>query len=253
MPQLEAGKFDGSEVMWHTQERAQFLLFSKPYLENRLVLLTRNDKSPLASELSELKGKRLGLVKGYAYGPEIWQAKGPVIVDGSSDEDNLRRLLKGEIDYTLVDELLVYYLFNYDSAKATRLLRAGAKPIVTRPLHFVLRKDVPGAAEIMLRFDEMIPQMIADGSYHRILHLEWLVADVDGDGRNEAVLLGSQAGVAPPTTEYRVFGPKMQGTPRFMVNGEVYDDWSRVPDRYKVERERIDSFRPGVNIVLFEF
>src|SRR5580765_7023094 len=60
--------FDGSAAVWHSPEREQALLFSKPYLENRLVLVGRLGADVSAASLSALRGKRIALVEGYAYG-----------------------------------------------------------------------------------------------------------------------------------------------------------------------------------------
>src|SRR5678810_712093 len=41
LTELEQGKMDGSAAMWKSPEREKYLLFSRPYLENRLVLVAR--------------------------------------------------------------------------------------------------------------------------------------------------------------------------------------------------------------------
>ena len=40
------------------------VLFSKPYLENQLILVGNKGSNPNVSSFSELKGKRIGVVKG---------------------------------------------------------------------------------------------------------------------------------------------------------------------------------------------
>ncbi len=44
--------------------------------------------------------------------------------------------------------------------------------------------------------------MIADRTYHRLLHLDWVEADVDGDGRREHVPYNDQAGLRQPERSY---------------------------------------------------
>src|SRR5688572_19040171 len=41
MKRLANGQLDGGVAMWKTPEREAYLVFSKPYLENRLVLVAR--------------------------------------------------------------------------------------------------------------------------------------------------------------------------------------------------------------------
>ena len=98
--------------------------------------------------------------------------------------------------------------------------------------------------------------MMADGSYHRALDVDWIWADIDGDGVSELVLRGTQAGVTAPENSYDVlsadgYSPK-EKPPAFVIEGVVYQEWEGVPDRYKVE---IDRTREPVDptITLFRF
>ena len=70
--------------------------------------------------------------------------------------------------------------------------------------------------------------MIADRSYHRLLHLDWIRADVDVDGRREYVPHDDQTGPRPPERSYVLFatgsptpepGPKR----RFYFGGNIYE------------------------------
>ena len=44
--------------------------------------------------------------------------------------------------------------------------------------------------------------MIADRTYHKLLHVDWIVADIDGDGIPEYIPASDQAGKAPPQHAY---------------------------------------------------
>ncbi len=257
MVALEKGEFDGSEALWITEERLEYMLYSRPYLENRLILLARAGTEVNVDRLEDPKEKKIGVVKNYAYGPEVLDAFGPQFIEHSSDSDSLRALLKGELDYIIVDELLAYYMFRYEPERANRLLAASDIAFATKGLHLAIRKDFPGAEQIIEDFNAQIDHMVRDGTYNDILKVEWLVADIDRDGRPEYVIRGTQTGSAPPSSSYKVAGTKHQGAPRFIVGGEAYDDWNSVPQPYKVAAgpapDPLDTFRPGVNLVLFEF
>ena len=106
-PSLLSGEFDGSAALWRDSERERVLIYSQPYLENRLVLVGRTESDVSATALVELAGKRIALVAGYAYGEEVEMTAGPIIVDSQSLEDSVAKVLSGEADYTLMDELVV--------------------------------------------------------------------------------------------------------------------------------------------------
>ena len=73
--------------------------------------------------------------------------------------------------------------------------------------------------------------MISDHTYHRLLNLDWVVADVDGDGRAEYVPQSDRMGATEPKRAYSlVFTeptltpkpvPKAEG--RFLIGGSIYD------------------------------
>src|SRR4029453_6726159 len=92
-PSLLSGRFDGSAAVWKDPARERALIFSQPYLENRLVLVGRRGADVKAPALTDLKGKRIAIVEGYSYGDAIDRG-GPTWVRTRSEEDSLSQLLK---------------------------------------------------------------------------------------------------------------------------------------------------------------
>ena len=70
-PLLLEGTYDGSAAVWKDAERERELLFSQPYLENRLILVARSGGDVSAKTLADLKGKRIAIVEGYSYSDTI--------------------------------------------------------------------------------------------------------------------------------------------------------------------------------------
>ena len=91
-PALLTGQFDGSAAAWKDPERERVLLFSQPYLENRLILVGRQGADVSAKSLADLKGKRVAIVEGYSYGDAV-DNSGPTFVRSISEEDSLKQLL----------------------------------------------------------------------------------------------------------------------------------------------------------------
>jgi len=149
-PALLSGRFDGSAAAWKDPEREQVLLFSQPYLENRLVLVGRHGADVSAKALSLLAGKRIAIVEGYSYGDEL-DRSGVIFERTASEEDSLAQLLKSNVDYTLMDDLVVQYVVStYPKESGTRL-EIGSTPLVTRSLHFAIRRTRPDAQSIVAR------------------------------------------------------------------------------------------------------
>jgi polar amino acid transport system substrate-binding protein len=262
-PKLKSGEYDGSAALWRSEDREQYLLYSKPYLENRLVLVARKGSDVSASSLAALKGKRVALVDGYAYGESVESAAETRFVRGTSASENLQALLSGKVDYVLLDDLVVEYLFEQHSREATLRLEVGKLPLVTRTLHFAVRKNLPDAQRIIDRFNDAVASMVGDGTYNKALQLAWIRADVDGDGQEELIPQGNHLGAAAPERSYALFSPSTvaaatatltpdvpaapaaggsrlesnQQRVRFFIDGHFYDTWQEVPEKLRGEPE----------------
>lgn len=246
---LLSGKFDGSAAAWKDAEREKVLLFSQPYLENRLMLVARRGGDVSAAKLGDLAGKRIAIVEGFSYGEGIEQS-GPVFVRSRTEEDSVRLLLDGKVDYTLIDQLVVQYIVSNYPEESRARLQIGSTPLLTRQLYLAVRRSRPDAESIVNRFNAQLRGMITDRTYHRLLHLDWIQADVDGDGVPEYVPQSDRPGKLEPKSAYNLFfseDPSRTPRPiekgRFLIGGSIYDGWTAVPDRFKVE----DPKRPDPN------
>lgn len=236
MKQLDAGQLDGAVAMWRSPEREKFMLFSRPYLENRLVLVSRKGQDVSAGSIAELAGKRLAITDGYAYGDALTVAPNVRLLHLENDAKCLEAVLARRADYLLLDELMVRHLFDEYPDKAQRLLSVGSAPLIIRPLHFTLRKSVPRAQQIIDAFDHSVDGMVADGTYNVLLHVPWISRDVDGDGELEYIAstkATSRSSGNPETTHggYALFNtspstaPINQRSPEYLIDGKSYNSW----------------------------
>ena len=155
-----------------------------------------------------------------------------------SEEDSLTRLLKGEVDYTLMDDLVIQHIVsNYPEESRTRL-QIGSAPLLTRELYFAVRRTRPGVEALIARFNAQLRGMITDRTYHRLLHVDWIRADVNGDGVAGYVPYNDRPGPSAPQHAYSLFTTTetvSKTTPKtgFYVGGNIYSDWASVPESYK--------------------
>jgi hypothetical protein len=204
-------------------------------LHNQLVLVGLKGADVSATSMSDLDGKRVALVEGYAYGEEVEKAEGVVLTKGKNDQANLLLLLEKKVDYILVDGLLVAYLRSYQAKDADKHLELGTTPLVTKALHFAIQKNIEDAQELMKKFNESIAEMQVDGTYHRILKLNWIQADVDGDGVLE-MIPGANAGRVMKNA-YSLNGSSSDSS-NIYYNGKLLN-WEDLPD--DVKRTGINS------------
>ncbi len=252
---LDHKRFHGSAALWKDQAREEYLYFSEPYLKNRLIAVGKKGSDVSMESLSDLAGKRVAIVQDYAYGDELNDRDDIELIAGKNNQQNLDRLLSDSVDYMLVDALLVQYLVTYQSEETEKYLALGSNALLERDLHFALRKDIAEAKDILAAFNQQIKEMVNDGSFNRILELNWIKADVDGDGKLEMILQGDQAGVSQPVSTYALLHASdgidsSHASNSYYIEGTNYSDWNDVPKRYKVPTE----YRPGeVTLMIFRF
>jgi len=254
---IKTGTIDGSAALWKNEEREEYLIFSEPYLHNQLILVGKKGSDVNISSLRELKGKSIGIVGSYAYGSAIDDFVGIDWIMGKNDQDNLTQLLNGEVDYILVDALLIQYLLSSKKEEALQHLEIGKNTLIKRSLHFAVSKDLDDAAAIIQQFNNEIIRMIADGSYNRILHLNWIKADIDGDGTLELVLDGYRAGNQPPIDSYSVlvadqFSNSSNQKMNYYIGGTYYQNWDNIPQEYKVPPMKEEDLSK-IGLVNFRF
>jgi len=239
LDQINSGIYDGSPGLWISPERQEKFFFSKPYLYNQLVLVGIKGTDVSAVSFNDLGGKKIGVVDHYDYG-DFENNKELVIIRGANDQKNLENLLSGKIDYMLVDALLIQYMLKYQLNDVTQHLAIGQQPLLVKSVHLALGKKVENAEEILSRFDEQIEQMIADGSFNDILELNWVRADIDGDGQMELVLGSNMAGTSAPQNIYGLmmdnsYKDQKNGPTRYYVDGKLYEDWDNIPKSFKLD------------------
>jgi len=253
-PFLLNGVFDGSAALWKDPDRERALIYSRPYLENRLILVGKKGSDVSAKTLADVAGTRLALVEGYAYGDALKRSSGPTYVPSLSEEDSLQKVFNGSADYTLMDELVVEYILKNHSEEARSRLAFGSSPLVVRTLHLALSRKLPDAQRIIDLFNAERLAMIADRSYHRLLQLDWIEADVDGDGHPEYVPRTDHPGPNLPNHTYPLFktttGPSRN--PHFYLGGKIYPSWSAVPSAHKRPRPG-GTFTDGAEFTIFTF
>ena len=140
---LEAAKLHKCDIFTlasSTPERSKYMEFTEPYIKTPTVLATKVDK-PYTDKFYDLKGKKIGLVKGYAI-DELLRAKFPDIefVEVKNIHDGLQKVENGEL-YGYVDNLMVIaYTIQHDF---TGLLKVSARLNEDVALSIATRKDEP--------------------------------------------------------------------------------------------------------------
>jgi len=199
------GAIDGIAAAWRDSEREQYLLFSEPYLTNRIVPVV-SSKDPVAiKSIADLAGLRVALVSNYAYGDDITAAVPNFeAVPAKNSHEAIGLVRDGRADAALVDELVARD--EQDNSLMEGLVAANAV-LAFRDLHFAVSRQHPLAEVIIDDFQRAYKLMLADGTVNEILNVDWLATDFGQQGRLNVVLRSgvNLDNLAPPTNDGEVF------------------------------------------------
>ena len=123
-----------------TPERLEFMDFTKPYLTLPVVLATKVTK-PFIANLTQIKSRPVGVVKGYAIAEKLRNSMpGINIVDVESINDGLERVRRGEL-YGYIDNLMT--ISNSIQKEFTGQLKVSARLKENLSLGLSTRNDEP--------------------------------------------------------------------------------------------------------------
>ena len=236
------GSIDGIAAAWLTPEREEFLLFSEPYLTNRIVPVIDANRPVDIKTASDLAGLRVALVRDYAYGEEIDAVMPNIdVVNSSSSEAAIQALRDGRADAALVDELVARDLLE----EASHIISTD-KVLAFRSLHFAVSLQNPQAQEIIDDFHRAYEAMLSDGSVNEILNIDWLATDFGQPGQINLVLRSgvSLDDLSNPSDDGSIYA--LEDSEYQVVRERDYN-----PDRvkYQVGGESYSSLQSALNNV----
>jgi len=186
LEETKKGSLDGIAAAWRTPEREKYLLFSNPYLTNRIVPLVAMDHPVEVHALGDLAGKRIAMVPDYAYGDAIEQARksfSEVPVKGTAEA--IAAVQSGRADIALIDELVARAHLESGSSVNVYLIDT---VLAYRELHFAVSRQHPRAEEVISEFHRTYEMMLKDGAVNEALGVDWLATDLGDDGKLDLVL-----------------------------------------------------------------
>ena len=146
-----------------TEERAKTCSFSDPIGISEVGFVQRKDAPVTWNKLSDLAGRKIGVVNGYANGQEFDQlvAQGVLSIEGAThDLDNLRKVAVGHLPLAVIDHAVMEYYAATDSVVQARHdeIEFNAKPLIEMTVHVCFKKNAEGAALKQL-FDEGLKKL----------------------------------------------------------------------------------------------
>jgi polar amino acid transport system substrate-binding protein len=171
--ELRNGKLQGALTLWPQEVEEERLIASRPLFYSQLGVFVRKDDPQLFQTLEDLRGRRIGSVRGYGY-PERLRESGLQLEEASSDIINLRKLEAGRFDLVLLERVVGEYLTASDPALRGRLV--WQEPTLERiPLMVGFTAQRPDQPDWAAIFERGLRELHASGEYMHILesHNSW--------------------------------------------------------------------------------
>lgn len=159
-----AGRVDGLCGCSYLPEREEEFLFSDVLGEHHQGLFTRSgEDGGRAAGLTALKGQTVGVVRGYALQKDLIDS-GAEVMEVVDDAQLVKVLSSRRVDaaYTYRD------VFRYHARQLAASESFDYHPVRVEPYYLCLSRAVPGAAELMPRFNRGLQDLRQQGQYQRI-------------------------------------------------------------------------------------
>ncbi len=162
------GAYQGTAIWGYNEERAKDFLYTDTVLNLETAFFIQKDSDFFWNTISDLKGKKLGGIIGYAYGIEDAEKAGDVKISRiSKPEGNYKKLAAGRLDAVLEDTqvgLKSIHKMGYDGK-----IVPYSKPLKSRKYSVIISKQVPNAERLIKAFNKGLKKLQDSGRFDAIL------------------------------------------------------------------------------------
>ncbi|WP_343629505.1 transporter substrate-binding domain-containing protein [Roseateles sp.] len=168
--EFQRGDFDAVVGAWRSAERERTMRFPAPLgILNQVGFMARAGAGIRVDDLNALRGRRIGVVNGYANPERFEAAKLPV--EGAVDDlANLRKLLAGRIELALIDKGVAMHLLETQLHEGAGKL-VWTEPAITEiPLYTAFSRTRGDGERIAAAFARGLGDMQSNGKLAALLH-----------------------------------------------------------------------------------
>lgn len=150
--EVSTRRYDIALTVWKSSERLEYLYFSEPYLINSLVFVTLHDNSFEYLGLKSLAGKRIGVLRGYAYDDALMRSDEFDRLDADNIATNIKKLKVGRIDALIVDKIFFRWFIKSNGLPMNEFHMV-EQPLAENPLYIAISRDHPKKEHIISAFN----------------------------------------------------------------------------------------------------
>lgn len=163
------GNYDGVFPEYYSKERARDFVYSYFFSSSLLVFYKRSSSAITYKTLEDLATYKIGTVKGYINTEEFDNATYLKKIEADSDEENIRKLSRGELDLIIIDKLVAQYLIKTRVPEASGRIESMEPPLIIHKLFVILPRKNPASDKRAREFNKAYESMEKDGTVKTIM------------------------------------------------------------------------------------
>lgn len=165
---VKKGKYDILPNTWKTDKRLKYLKYSNPYATNKIKFVSRKGDTFEYKGLKSLKGKKIGVIRGYGYGDVFMKARGYKLYPLADFIQNVKKLNLKRIDLTLEDEIVARNLISKKDPELIKGIRFTKNALSSNDLYVTCGLANPRHKEIINAFNKGLKKIKANGTLKKI-------------------------------------------------------------------------------------
>jgi len=169
LKEVKKGTYDAGFPAYYSEDRAKQYLLSDSFLDSPLVFFKHKKKQIIFEELNDLKGLKIGVVRGYVNTAAFDEATTLTKVIGNSDLQNLRGVGVQRLDLAIVDLYTALLLIDSKKKKKAQQLEPLIPPLALKTLHLMGGRTKENNTQVIRDFNATLNKLIADGTVQNIL------------------------------------------------------------------------------------
>ncbi len=165
-------KWDGTFPWVRNPKREKIFFYSDPLIVIGEYFFYRSSDSFDWSEYNDLINYRIGMTRGYTYGPEFMKSVKELDLEvelASSDLININKLIRKRIDLFPGAKQVILNLLKGEFHETKLPITYHPKPIHTEPYYLLISKKTKNGKGIVLSFNEGLKSIKKSGLYKKIL------------------------------------------------------------------------------------
>lgn len=170
LKETEHGTFDALISTYWSAEREKVFLYSDPYAVHQISLLKKKSFNFNWSTASDLTPYRIGLVRNGLLSEELQAASDSLqILRLQNVEAVIRMVVFGRVEMGISQQHRAMKILQAQYPEKVELMNFVEKPLAIENAFIVVSRKHPEGPVIIDAFNKGLRQMIADGSYRKVM------------------------------------------------------------------------------------